>query len=509
MSSSKRLYPKAAAAAALLASARRSGSADVPSLLATLVDKVGDYQITSWAAAGLSEGETLSLAEAKVLAEKVPPMTLARLIDAELVAPDDEMIDELTKLRRVRLSTVLAESEHVVRSASPKALRRLSCYPHWDPRLALLLNPATPFEAAVEALGGRTLRGGKMKGRGPSVNMLVPLLLRVPAFFVADFGDDGASVVREFFDDPALPTFYIEPPFRMNHLKGRPVSLPSPQALLALLDSEWADVRAVALSLLITYSSPHASFPTFVDLSEVPPVTELAARFAEELGGWDRPTTVSRLDVVRQVVDALHRGFPLRFPRLPVPVVLVPNNARLLINWLLSPAPAPPPTEMLSRALSANSYLDLVTAANAWAASCEGAPPKAQLSELADMLIRRLGSMEPPPRRTRAGGPPPALVQFFRLFLDDQDTLRSLLEAYLRILPPGAHERVFSEVLAPVMESWPVDQLADVLPPMVFLAKVPSRQLEEWLEGVDLGLFAQMMDSFEGPAALLKSVASI
>lgn len=162
------------------------------------------------------------------------------------------MIDELTKLRRVRLSTALAESEHVVRSASPKALRRLSCYPHWDPRLALLLNPATPFEAAVEALGGRTLRGGKMKGRGPSVNMLVPLLLRVPAFFVADFGDDGASVVREFFDDPALPTFYIEPPFRMNYLKGRPVSLPSPQALLALLDSEWADVRAVALSLLIT-----------------------------------------------------------------------------------------------------------------------------------------------------------------------------------------------------------------------------------------------------------------
>src|SRR5690606_19729337 len=56
LSRSKRLYPKAAAAAALLASARRSGSADVPSLLATLVDKVGDYQISSWAAAGLSEG---------------------------------------------------------------------------------------------------------------------------------------------------------------------------------------------------------------------------------------------------------------------------------------------------------------------------------------------------------------------------------------------------------------------------------------------------------------------
>lgn len=78
LSRSKRLYPKAAAAAALLASARRSGSADVPSLLATLVDKVGDYQITSWAAAGLSEGETLSLAEAKALAEKVAPKTLAR-----------------------------------------------------------------------------------------------------------------------------------------------------------------------------------------------------------------------------------------------------------------------------------------------------------------------------------------------------------------------------------------------------------------------------------------------
>lgn len=513
--SRRSMLPSAAAAAKLLSTARRRTPDKVVDLISTLADRssVGDFQVLSWVGAGLDDGEALSREEAKAVAQVIAPPRLAVAIDRGLVRPDDDMVDELTKLRRVSLSTALAESETVVRSASPEALRRLSCYPHWAPREALLLNPATPFETAVEALSGRLLRGGPMKGDGPAFHGLLPLLVRVPAFSTADLGDDAETVVKEFFADPAVPDFRIAAPSRASHLENLPLSLPSPQAMVALLDSEWTAVRTTALSLLAVYRSPAAPLPVPLDLSDVPSVEELAALFAREVELWTQARSfignslrLAQRRAALRFMDAIYRGFPMQFPNRPE---VSARSAQDVIRWLTSPQPAPPSGELLERCLAADGGFEgFAVTANAWVAAA-GSPSQGELRLLADRMLRLLAVSDVMDSGSAYAAPDAATAQFFTHFVDDRDTFLKLLDAYLGVVPAAYRERAVRKLTEPVLSKWTLDEVAAVLPPVVFLASISQDQAEAWLEGVDLELFARMMVSFSGSASQLRAVASI